>query len=59
MKKYQIFLLIVALGVIGRYILYPMVVFLFKMTVGLVLGLGAIALIALIVYVAHETAKHN
>jgi hypothetical protein len=59
MKKSTIFLLIIALGVVGRYILYPLVVFLFKMTVGLVIGVGAIALIALIVYVARETSKHN
>lgn len=59
MNKTKIFLLIVALGVIGRYILYPLVVFIFKMTVGLVIGIGAIALLALIIYVARETSKHN
>ena len=59
MKKSQIFLLIVALGVIGRYILYPLVIGLIKMAVGLVVGMGVIAIIALIIYVAHETSKHN
>jgi len=59
MKKSQIFLLIVALGVIGRYILYPLVIGLLKMAVGLVVGMGVIAIIALIIYVAHETSKHN
>jgi hypothetical protein len=59
MKKSTIFLLIIALGIIGRYILYPLVVFFLKMAVGLVLGFGAIALIALGWYVARETAKHN
>lgn len=59
MKKSHIFLLIVALGVIGRYILYPLVIGLLKMAVGLVVGMGVIAIIALIIYVAHETSKHN
>jgi hypothetical protein len=59
MKKSQIFLLIVILGIVGRYILYPIVVFLFKATVGLVIGAGVIALIALLIYVGRETAKHN
>jgi tetrahydromethanopterin S-methyltransferase subunit B len=59
MKKSQIFLLIVALGVLGRYILYPLVIGLLKMAVGLIVGMGVIAIIALIIYVAHETSKHN
>ena len=59
MKKSQIFLLIVALGVIGRYILYPLVIGLLKMAVGLVVGMGVVAIIALIIYVANETSKHN
>ena len=59
MKKSQIFLLIVALGVIGRYILYPLVIGLLKMAVGLIVGMGVIAIIALIVYIVHETSKNN
>jgi len=59
MKKINIFLIIVLLGVVGRYILYPVIIFLFKATIGLVIGLGAVALIALGWYVAHETSKHN
>jgi len=58
MKKSYVFLLIVALGVLG-YLLWPVVVVLFKATVGLVIGLGVIALIGLIWYVASETSKHN
>ena len=59
MKKINIFLIIVVLGVVGRYILYPLAVFLFKMTVGLVIGFGVVALIAIGWYVARETSKHN
>jgi hypothetical protein len=58
MKKTYIFLLIIGLAILGR-ILFPIVVGLIKITFGLVVGLGVIALIALIWYVVHETSKHN
>jgi hypothetical protein len=59
MTKTKIFLLIIVLVIIGRYILYPLVIGTAKILIGLVFGLGVIALIALIVYVVHQTSKHK
>jgi hypothetical protein len=58
MKKSYVFLLIVGLGLLG-YLLWPVVVILFKAVFGLVIAAGIIAIIALIWYVASETSKHN
>ena len=54
MKKSTLFLLIVGTGLLG-YLIWPLVVVLFKMAVGIVV----IGIIALVWYVARETSKHN